>query len=110
MSIVKHREFGEYEQAIRSNMLMLLAEDRREVVRKLIIEKLDFGTEPESLAFLARKTQDTASSVRLACYKKLAKENINFSTFSKLERLNLIINGLKDHDQLVLENCRVYLI
>ena len=79
-------------------MLMLLAEDRRDLFRKIIVEKLDFGTDAESLAFLARKTQDTASSVRLACYKKLAKEKIQFTTFSKLERLNLIINGLKDHD------------
>ena len=56
MTIVKHREFEEYEQAIRSNMLMLLAEDRRDLFRKIIVEKLDFGKDAESLAFLARKT------------------------------------------------------
>ena len=30
--------------------------------------------------------------------------------FNKLERLSLVINGLKDYDQLVLETSRVYLI
>lgn len=98
LDIVKHRGFDEYVSAIRSNMLMVLAEDRRENFRKLVIEKLDFGDEAESLAFIARKTQDTATSVRLACYQKLAKDRISISTFSKLERLNLVINGLKDPD------------
>ena len=110
LEIVKHRGFDEYIQAIRSNMLMILAEDRRETFRKIVIERLDFGSDAESLAFIARKTQDTATSVRLACYQKLAKDRISISTFSKLERLNLVINGLKDPDQLVMENCRVYLI
>ena len=91
-------------------MLEILAEDKRENFRRLVIERLDFGKDAESLAFLARKTQDTATSVRLACYKKLAKENITLTSFNKLERLNLVINGLKDYDQLVLETCRVYLI
>ena len=110
MKIVRHRGFEEYENAIRSNMLVVLAEDRREQFRKLVVEKLDFGKDPDCLAFLARKTQDAATSVRLACYKKLAEDNISLSHFSKLERLNLVINGLKDHDQLVMETCRVYLI
>ena len=56
LTIVKHRGFEEYEQAIRSNMLVVLAEDRREQFRKLVIEKLDFGKQSESLAFIARKT------------------------------------------------------
>ena len=98
LTIVKHRGFDEYEQAIRSNMLVVLAEDRREQFRKLVIEKLDFGKQSESLAFIARKTQDTATSVRLACYQRLAKDCIALSTFSKLERLNLVINGLRDPD------------
>jgi len=91
-------------------MLQVLAEDRREAFRRLVIEKLDFGNKPECVAFIARKTQDTATSVRLACYKRLAEDCIPISTFSKLERLNLVINGLRDPDQLVLETCRVYLI
>lgn len=110
LAIVKHRGFEEYELAIRSNMLVVLAEDRREQFRKLVIERLDFGKQAEALAFIARKTQDTATSVRLACYQRLAKDCIALSTFSKLERLNLVINGLRDPDQLVLEMCRVYLI
>ena len=91
-------------------MLVILAEDRRENFRKLVVERLDFGPDAEALAFLARKTQDAATSVRLACYQKLAKENISLSTFNKIERMNLVINGLKDYDQLVLETCRVYLV
>ena len=110
MAIVKHREFEEYVNAIRSNMLELLAEDRRENFRKLIVEQLDFGSDPETLAFLARKTQDTATSVRLACFQKLAKSNTSLTQFNKLERQNLVINGLRDYDQLVLETSRVYLI
>ena len=98
LAIVKHRKFDEYEQAIRSNMLKILAEDRREAFRQLVIERLDFGQQAECLAFIARKTQDTATSVRLACYKRLAKDCIPISTFSKLERLNLVINGLRDPD------------
>ena len=68
LTIVTHRGFEEYENAIRSNMLMVLAEDRREPFRKLVVERLNFGTHSEHLAFLARKTQDSATSVRLACY------------------------------------------
>ena len=49
-------------------MLVILAEDRRENFRKLVVERLDFGPDAEALAFLARKTQDAATSVRLACY------------------------------------------
>lgn len=44
LSIVMHRGFEEYENAIRSNMLMILAEDRRETFRKLVVERLNFGT------------------------------------------------------------------
>ena len=98
MAIVKNREFDEYINAIRSNMLEILAEDKRENFRRLVIERLDFGKDPETLAFLARKTQDTATSVRLACYQKLAKSNISLSSFSRLERLNLVTNGLRDYD------------
>ena len=68
LHIVKHRGFDEYEAAIRSNMLMVLAEDTRENFRRLIVERLDFGISPESLTFLARKTQDASTAVRIACY------------------------------------------
>jgi len=74
LTIVKHRGFEEYITAIRSNMLVILAEDSRESFRRLIVERLDFGEQPEALAFIARKTQDAATSVRLACYQRLAKE------------------------------------
>ena len=111
MAVVKSREFDVYEKAIRSNMLEVLAEDKRDNFRRLVIERLDFGTDPECLGFLARKTQDTSTQVRLACYKKLANSNISLSScFNKLERLSLVTNGLRDHDQMVLEQARVYLI
>ena len=37
-------------------MLEILAEDKRENFRRLVVERLDFGKEAESLAFLSRKT------------------------------------------------------
>ena len=68
MQITSHRGFEEYSSAIRSNLLQMLTEDKRENFRRLIAERLDFGSESVSLAFLAKKTTDQSTAVRLACY------------------------------------------
>lgn len=111
ISITKKRQdTKEYKTAIRSNLIQMLAEDPRENFRRLIVEKMDFGKKAIYTQFLARKTLDQSTAVRLAAYRRLFKDRIELDSFREHDRLILISNGLRDHDQAVLESCRVYLV
>lgn len=75
------------------------------------MERLDFGQRSVFTQFLAVRTLDQSTGVRLAAYQRLHKECMDISeTFRESDRLTLICNGLHDYDQTVLESCRVYLV
>lgn len=105
----KRQDTKEYKEAIRSNLIQMLVEDPRENIRLLIVENMDFGKEQLFTQFLVRKTLDQSSKVRKAVYNKLYRERMEIEKFKASDRLSLVCNGLRDHDQSVLETCRVYL-
>jgi hypothetical protein len=101
----------EYVQVIRGNLIQLLIEDPREYVRELIVDHFSIeDATPGELTYMVKKTQDQANCVRLAIYKRLAREHISFDKFSESDRISLLINGLNDHDAKVIDACRIYLV
>ena len=44
--------------------------------------------------------------MRRAVFRKLLKEDFKFYLFSEEDRLNLILNGLKDPDEQVVKFCK----
>ena len=118
--ISKSKGYDEYLKIIRNHLIKVMMEDRKENFRIEAVKQIYLGTGQDEdddlgLKLFCMKTLDKSVKVRRAVYRRLlhfgskSKGPFELTCFCEEDRIQLILNGLKDPDSQVLLLCKQYL-
>ena len=116
--ISEFREVPEYLNIIRDHLITIMMDDSKETFRIEAIKLVHLGTNKDEndhkgLKLFVMKSLDKSSKVRRAVFRRLypnsSAPNFEFKYFHESDRIDLILNGLKDPDTQNRELCKQYL-
>ena len=78
----------------------------RDRVRKEAIMEINLNS--KTIPYVVKKTVDISTQVRKAVFKKLMTSDLKFEQISSEDKMELVVNSLKDHESDIVVLAREY--